>query len=194
VKQSNLMSFMESMINIVVGFGLSCAAQAIFLPMLGVSVPWHANLIFAVIMTALSVARSFALRRLFEAMHIRRRLSPFMQAVVAERFRQIEAEGWSQDHDDKYAGGVLAVAGAAYALGARLRAQGLQVTDPPSCWPWSRDWWKPTDMRRDLVKACALMIAEGERIDHRRQRRVLPDAPSRVPMPPVRPTLGAGRA
>lgn len=166
------MSFVESLINIVVGFGLSCAAQAIFLPMLGVPIPWHVNLIFAVIMTVISIARSYGLRRLFEALHIRRPLSPFMQAVVSERFRQVEAEGWSQDHDDKYAGGVLAVAGAAYALGARLRAQGMKVNDPPACWPWSRDWWKPTDMRRDLVKACALIMAEGERIDRNRVGRV----------------------
>lgn len=167
------MSFLESTINILVGFGIACAAQAIFLPLLGVPVPWSANIAFAAIMTAISVARSYALRRLFETLHIRKPLSPFMQAVVAERYRQIEVEGWSSEHDDKYHAGVLAVAGASYALGARQRAQGFGVKDPPACWPWLHAWWKPTDPRRDLVKAAALIIAEGERIDRRRWQ---PDA------------------
>src|SRR5690606_26807272 len=101
-------------INIVVGFGISMAAQAVFLPMLGVPVPWHANFIFALIMTAISIVRSFTLRRLFEALHIRRPLSPFMQAVVAERYRQQDVEGWDSAHDDEHARGDLARAGAAY--------------------------------------------------------------------------------
>jgi hypothetical protein len=32
-------------------------------------------------------------------------------------------------------------------------------------WPWDRKWWKPTDRRRDLVKAAALILAEIERLD-----------------------------
>lgn len=29
----------------------------------------------------------------------------------------------------------------------------------------SRDWWKPKDRRRNLVKAGALIVAEIERLD-----------------------------
>ena len=36
---------------------------------------------------------------------------------------------------------------------------------PPPSWPWVRRWWKPTDRRRDLVKAGALILAEIERLD-----------------------------
>ena len=36
---------------------------------------------------------------------------------------------------------------------------------PPFGWPWSHDWWKPTNPRRDLVKAGALILAEIERLD-----------------------------
>ncbi|MBN0105887.1 2-oxo acid dehydrogenase subunit E2, partial [Pseudomonas aeruginosa] len=25
-------------------------------------------------------------------------------------------------------------------------------------WPWDEQWWKPTTVRRDLVKACALAL------------------------------------
>jgi hypothetical protein len=169
MKQSKFMSMLESIINIVVGFGISMAAQATFLPMLGVPISWHQNLTFAGIMTVISIARSFTLRRLFEAMHIRRPLSPFVAAVIAERFRQIEQEGWSAAHDDAHADGELARAGGCYADYA-----GLPGTSPalvPRRWPWSRAWWKPAGFRRDLVKACALIIAEGEKFDRSRKVR-----------------------
>lgn len=32
-------------------------------------------------------------------------------------------------------------------------------------WPWDREWWKPKDRRRNLVRAAALLIAEIERLD-----------------------------
>ena len=35
----------------------------------------------------------------------------------------------------------------------------------PTEWPWDAEWWKPTDRRRDLVKAGALILAEIERLD-----------------------------
>ena len=87
MKQSRLMSFLESAISTAVGFGISFAAQVVFLPLLGVAVTLGQNFAFALIMTAISIARGFLLRRLFEALHIRRPLSPFMQAVIAERVR-----------------------------------------------------------------------------------------------------------
>jgi hypothetical protein len=40
-----------------------------------------------------------------------------------------------------------------------------QKTFSPARWPWSQDWWKPTNPRRDLVKAGALIAAEIERLD-----------------------------
>lgn len=161
MKQSKLMSMLESLINIVVGFGISLLAQMFFLPMLGVEIAFHQNLMFALIMTVISIARSFTLRRVFEALHIRRPLSPFVLAVVAERFRQIEAEGWSIEHDDAHRRGELATAGACYALAADDEDD-FSIT---LMWPWSLDWWKPAGCRRNLVKACALIIAEGEKFD-----------------------------
>lgn len=168
MKQSKLMSWLESVINIAVGFGISLAAQMFFLPLLGVAIDFHQNLFFALIMTVISLLRSFLLRRLFEALHIRRPLSPFLQAVIAERFRQIEGEGWSIEHDDQHDAGDLARAGAAYVLWNSGYARG-SVRD--EIWPWSPDWWKPTGFRRDLVKASALILAEGEKFDRNRKRR-----------------------
>jgi hypothetical protein len=167
LKQSRLMSWLESLINIVVGFGISLAAQMFFLPLIGVAIAFHQNLIFALIMTVISLLRSFVLRRVFEALHIRRPLSPFMQAVIAERFRQVDVEGWDAAHDAKHNRGEMARAGAAYALWNSGYARG-SVRD--QIWPWELEWWKPTGFRRDLVKSCALIVAEGEKFDGSRKR------------------------
>lgn len=103
--------------------------------------------------------------------------------VQAERRRQITAEGWTPEHDDEHDNGELAAAGAAYALHAADHlnpySQGDGGDEAPSCWPWHDGiagrgegpektepaWWKPSTPRRDLVKACALGLAEIERLD-----------------------------
>jgi hypothetical protein len=167
MKQSKLMSWLESLINIAVGFGIGLLAQMYCLPLLGVAIDFHQNLMFALIMTVISIARSYGLRRIFEALHIRRPLSPFMQAAIAERFRQIEGEGWSIEHDDAHKAGELALAAACYAESA-----GMARDHVPIDWPWADEWWKPAGFRRDLVRATALIIAEGEKFDRNRKRKV----------------------
>lgn len=92
------------------------------------------------------------------------------QDVLAERRRQVEAEGRTPELDDQYAGGELARAGGLYASNAGV-AMHFGTTDTTICdeapdgWPWEPDWWKPANARRDLVKAGALILAEIERID-----------------------------
>jgi hypothetical protein len=167
MKQSRTMSFVESIINIAVGFGISLFAQWSILPLLGVAINFRQNIAFAVIMTVISIARQFVLRRVFEALHIRRPLSPFMKAVVAERFRQIEEEGFDHAHDDGYEIGELAKAGSNYIYYA---SDPIPALCPPT-WPWERRWWKPRGMRRDLVRGCALAIAEGEKLDRNRKAK-----------------------
>jgi hypothetical protein len=186
MKQSRLLSFIESTLSTLSGFGISILAQWLILPLLGVEVTWAQNVGFALVMTALSIGRGFLMRRLFEALPIRRPISPFMHAVIAERYRQIEVEGWDHAHDDKHEAGELARAGGVYATYAYWhlgRAQGIapakhhktmQGLQPPGLWPWSRDWWKPTDFRRDIVKAAALIVADGEKFDRARKVRRKP--------------------
>lgn len=89
---------------------------------------------------------------------------PAVHDVVAERQRQVSAEGWSPKHDDLYVDGDMAAAAACYALANSgwERKIGTPLT---MLWPWSLKWWKPTDRRRDLVKAGALILAEIERLD-----------------------------
>ena len=83
--------------------------------------------------------------------------------VLTERQRQVEAEGWTPEHDDQHEVGELATAAACYAgnAGGYVWAGGW----PGEVWPWAREWWKPSTPRRDLVKAAALILAEIERLD-----------------------------
>jgi hypothetical protein len=80
--------------------------------------------------------------------------------VLAERRRQVEAEGWTLEGDDQYDGGELSLAAACYAL-----AGDPPYASVPADWPWDYGWWKPVDDRRNLVKAAALILADIERID-----------------------------
>lgn len=85
--------------------------------------------------------------------------------VLAERERQQSAEGWTPEHDDEHDTSELAKAAACYALSAA----GVQGDDSAQLrfWPWSDSSWRPTNPRRDLVKAAALILAEIERLDRR---------------------------
>lgn len=78
--------------------------------------------------------------------------------VLAERRRQVEAEGWTPEHDDLYCAAELPRAAAAYILsGANDEA--------PAIWPFLAKWWKPRDARANYMRAGALILAEIERLD-----------------------------
>ena len=81
--------------------------------------------------------------------------------IIAERIRQVEAEGWTPEHDDKHERGQMAIAAACYAA----NAGGFNWIGKGEIWPWARKYWKPSTPRRDLIKAAALILAEIERID-----------------------------
>lgn len=91
--------------------------------------------------------------------------------VLDERRRQISAEGWTAEHDDSHKDGALAKAAAAYAMSGCSDADHrdahrlAEIDISPPMWPWCSKWWKPSNRRRDLVKAAALIVAEIERLD-----------------------------
>lgn len=91
--------------------------------------------------------------------------------VLAERQRQISTEGWTPEHDDEHSRGEMARAAASYALDAASQMSehpGVSRSLASSAigvWPWSLEWHKPTNERRDLIKAGALILAEIERLD-----------------------------
>lgn len=104
--------------------------------------------------------------------------------LFMERQRQKSVEGFAPDHDDDWLNGQLQRAAAAYAYGAAVKPgdanwlrTDVKLTRPPAMyhtletlralWPWSFEWWKPTNPRRMLVKAGALIIAAIEAIDRK---------------------------
>lgn len=95
------------------------------------------------------------------------RISQAAQDVIAERRRQVEAEGFASERDDQYVDGQLAAASASYSIDACALSFGgrLSSPKPPSIWPWDAAWWKPAGARCNLVKSAALAIAEIERLD-----------------------------
>lgn len=167
MKQSRLMSWLETCLNTAIGFVIAMATQVMVFPLFGYSPPLSTNFKIALIFTVVSIVRGYLLRRAFEFLHIRRPLSPFTQAVIAERFRQVEQEGWDTAHDDEHDAGELARAGACYAIHAGSE-KGSQL---PVYWRWSAEWWKPAGFRRDLVRSAALILAEGEKFDRARKSK-----------------------
>ena len=97
-------------------------------------------------------------------------ISQAARDVLAERQRQVSAEGWDDINDDCNDRAELAQAAACYALSGTPADEAVFIhgrwKDPRDLfWPWDRAWWKPTNRRRDLDKAGALILAEIERLD-----------------------------
>ena len=66
MKQSRLMSFIEAISNVVVGYGVAVVTQILIFPIFGLHTTLAQNLKMGAIFTIVSIARSFALRRVFE--------------------------------------------------------------------------------------------------------------------------------
>lgn len=88
-------------------------------------------------------------------------LTPAAADVLAERHRQIAVKGWTPEHDDTYIDFELAAAAIGY----------IEPMEAENYWPadWHDDSFKPSDYRRNLVKATALLLAELERLDRQSQ-------------------------
>ena len=64
--QSRMGSLVESLVNVVIGFAINFGVNLIVLPMFfGHSISMTSNLLMGLIFTAVSVARSYAIRRWF---------------------------------------------------------------------------------------------------------------------------------
>jgi membrane protein implicated in regulation of membrane protease activity len=64
--QSRLISFAEALTNTVVGFLVALSVQVLASPLFGIEVGLSENIALAILFTAVSIARSYAPRRLFE--------------------------------------------------------------------------------------------------------------------------------
>ncbi len=66
------MSLMEAITNVVVGYGIALLTQLLLFPVFAVRLEWGQNVSIAAVFTIVSLVRSFALRRLFERLRLRR--------------------------------------------------------------------------------------------------------------------------
>ena len=72
MRQSRRMSLLESLINVAVGYGVAVLAQVMIFPLFGLEVALSDNLAIGAIFTAISIVRSYTLRRVFEEIRVRR--------------------------------------------------------------------------------------------------------------------------
>jgi len=112
--------------------------------------------------------------------------SKAMIDVFNERIRQHQEEHFDPAHDDQHVKGEMLTAAICYITPAVVTAQLLASGMPPelegktdgiarpSMWPWSWEWWKPKDRRRNLIRAAALIVAEVERLDRVAAKAVQP--------------------
>jgi hypothetical protein len=71
MKQSRAMSLIESIANVIVGYGVAVLTQILIFPLFGLNTTLAQNLTIGAVFTIASVVRSFALRRIFEAIRFR---------------------------------------------------------------------------------------------------------------------------
>jgi hypothetical protein len=112
------------------------------------------------------------------------------EIITAERQRQVEEEGWTPEHDDKWGEGELVNAAVCYAQFAywgcvcngevrnmiRREWKPGYVHIRGEHWPFDASWWKPAcgnDINGrilELAKAGALIAAEIDRLKRQEQR------------------------
>lgn len=70
MKQSRRASFAEATTNTLVGYGVAIAAQVAIFPLFGIYISVADHAVIGLLFTAVSLVRSYVLRRLFEALRV----------------------------------------------------------------------------------------------------------------------------
>lgn len=96
--------------------------------------------------------------------------------VAAERYRHTSRLGWTAEHDAGHAAGVLLRAGLTYAAVEEAVTPMLANAIYADIWPWNPERLleiarKP--LRRRLVIAASLIVAEIDRLDAEAERKIL---------------------
>jgi hypothetical protein len=72
--QSRLMSLIETLVNIAIGLVVSLISQLVIFKAYGIKLDMHQNLQIVGWFTAVSIIRSYAVRRMFNWVHLRSRI------------------------------------------------------------------------------------------------------------------------
>lgn len=67
MRQTKLGSFYEACINVAIGFGINFVANLVILPIFGFNITLSDNFLIGILYTVISVARSYVVRRWFDA-------------------------------------------------------------------------------------------------------------------------------
>jgi hypothetical protein len=104
MKQSRLMSLIESVANVIVGYGVAVVTQVLIFPLFGLHTTLAQNLKMGAVFTVVSIARSYLLRRLFEAIRVREAKLPndgikvtHLHPMKYTRFQKTELSGCRAD-------------------------------------------------------------------------------------------------
>lgn len=63
--QSKLGSFIESLVNVLIGYGVAVVAQKYVFAIVGIHISWNTTFVIGFWMTIISIIRSYLIRRLF---------------------------------------------------------------------------------------------------------------------------------
>lgn len=81
--QSKKMSALESVFNVMVGFGIAFLTQLVVFPIFDIHAPFETHVMISTIFTVVSLVRSYVLRRIFNKLDVRKK--EFMQIHSEEK-------------------------------------------------------------------------------------------------------------
>lgn len=171
--QTRAGSLLEAFWNILIGYGISVMVTYTVGPLFHMRPGVGDVMGFGAVMTLISIARSYGIRRFNEWRRGKNTPPDFqhvMEEIAAERMRQIAGEGFTPGHDDELTDYQLAEGASAYLVAASLRDD-RRLADRASIedlWPvelGGQGAFKMTTRRRDLIKGAAMIVAEIGRLD-----------------------------
>lgn len=68
--QTKLYSFIESISNVLIGYGVALASQILVFPLFNIHISLKQNIAIGAIFTVISIARSYLIRRFFNWIHL----------------------------------------------------------------------------------------------------------------------------
>lgn len=63
-------SFLEAIVNVLIGYGIALVSQIVVFPLFGIHIALRDNIVIGIIFTVISIVRSYTLRRLFNYWHV----------------------------------------------------------------------------------------------------------------------------